>query len=58
MIELKNYQKNAVKELLQETVKLLKKSNNSQSIVFQSPTGSGKTIMMQEFLLQFTNHSL
>lgn len=58
MIELKNYQKTAVKELLQETVKLLKKSNNSQSIVFQSPTGSGKTIMMQEFLLQFTNHSL
>ena len=58
MIKLKNYQKNAVDELLQETVKLLKKSNNSQSIVLQSPTGSGKTIMMQEFLLQFTNHSL
>lgn len=49
---LKEYQKNAVKELLSSCVKELNK-NNTTSIVFKAPTGSGKTIMMQNFLRDF-----
>lgn len=50
---LKEYQKTAVKELLSACVKELNKNSNG-SIVFKAPTGSGKTIMMQNFLRDFS----
>lgn len=46
---LKNYQKNAIGELLEKSKKLLGYSG-SKKLVFKAPTGSGKTIMMAEFL--------
>lgn len=57
MIQLKNYQKDAVEELLQKTRNLLNRTG-SKSLVFQAPTGSGKTIMMQEFLREFSADDL
>jgi len=49
MIELKNYQKEAV-EGLKETVDNLLKSTEREICIFQSPTGSGKTVMVSELL--------
>ena len=53
-MKLKQYQKEAVKELLEKAKKLLQKNKN-KSIVFKSPTGSGKTVMIAEFLRQICN---
>ncbi len=49
MIELRNYQKEAVGRL-KETVDNLLKSTEMEICVFQSPTGSGKTVMVSELL--------
>jgi type III restriction enzyme len=48
-MRLKNYQEEAVEELLYKAKKLLN-SHGSKKLVFKAPTGSGKTIMMAEFL--------
>jgi type III restriction enzyme len=48
-MKLKNYQEEAVEELLYKAKKLLN-SRGSKKLVFKAPTGSGKTIMMAEFL--------
>ena len=48
-MELKDYQENAVIELLNKSKKFLL-SEYKKIIVFQAPTGSGKTIMMAEVL--------
>lgn len=49
MIVLKNYQKTAIDELLEDSKKLLKRSGSGK-LTFKSPTGSGKTLVMAEFL--------
>ena len=49
MITLKDYQKEAV-ENLKETVEKLLRSSESEICIFQSPTGSGKTLMISELL--------
>ena len=48
-MQLKIYQENAIDDLLSKTKKLLSYSG-TKKLVFKSPTGSGKTIMMAEFL--------
>jgi len=48
---LKNYQINAIDELLTKSKKLLSYADNKK-LIFKAPTGSGKTIMMAEFLKQ------
>ena len=48
-ILLKNYQEDAVSELQAKTIKQFERSGN-RTIVFKSPTGSGKTLMMAEYL--------
>lgn len=50
MIELKEYQERAVNSLLTQTRKLLASPGSDKALVFKSPTGSGKTLMMAEFL--------
>lgn len=55
MISLKDYQKVAVDELKERVNKLLDKAGN-QVCIFKAPTGSGKTIMMAEFLKEFVEH--
>lgn len=49
MIELKEYQKEAVERLKEKIEKLLK-SSESEVCIFQAPTGSGKTLMVSELL--------
>ena len=49
---LKRYQENAVEELLLKTRLLLEKNRDKRTIVFQSPTGSGKTFMMAKYIEQ------
>lgn len=49
---LKRYQEKAVDELLLKTRLLIAKTLNKKTIVFQSPTGSGKTLMMTEYIEQ------
>lgn len=53
-MQLKIYQKNAIDDLLTKTKRLLGYSG-SKKLVFKSPTGSGKTIMMAEFLKQLVD---
>src|SRR4030043_87726 len=53
-MQLKTYQENTVDELLGKAKKLLKYSSEKK-LVFKSPTGSGKTIMMAEFLKQLVD---
>ena len=48
-MQLKIYQENAIDDLLTKSKKLLGYSGGKK-LVFKSPTGSGKTIMMAEFL--------
>lgn len=50
--QLKNYQEQAVDELLLKTKLLLDKKSNKKTIVFQAPTGSGKTFMMSQYIEQ------
>jgi len=53
-MQLKIYQQNAIDDLLTKTKRLLGYSG-SKKLVFKSPTGSGKTIMMAEFLKQLVD---
>ncbi len=56
MIRLRQYQENAVRELLTKSLGLLdKKVSRPMSLVFKAPTGSGKTVMMQEFLKRLSD---
>ncbi|WP_044414955.1 DEAD/DEAH box helicase [Halarcobacter anaerophilus] len=52
---LKRYQEDAVEELINYSEKLIKKDREKQTIVFQAPTGSGKTFMMGSFIEQLIN---
>jgi type III restriction enzyme len=49
---LKQYQENTVDELVMKTKLLLHKNVDKKTIVFQAPTGSGKTFMMSQYIEQ------
>ena len=49
MIELRDYQKLAIKSLHGKVEKVLRTSEN-EVVIFQAPTGSGKTLMVSEML--------
>ena len=53
-MRLKIYQENAIEELLEKSKRLLNYSGEKK-LVFKAPTGSGKTIMMAEFLKQLVD---
>lgn len=53
-MKLKIYQECAIDELLDKAKRLLN-MGDEKILVFQSPTGSGKTIMMAEFLKQLVD---
>jgi type III restriction enzyme len=49
MIELKDYQERAINKLKDQVNELLDR-NSRETVVFKSPTGSGKTLMVAEFI--------
>lgn len=50
--ELKKYQEKAVDKLISRTKELLKDNKENPIIVFKAPTGSGKTFMMSQYILE------
>ncbi len=50
--ELKKYQGDAIEELILKSKLLLKKDADGKAIVFKSPTGSGKTFTMSQYIKQ------
>lgn len=56
MKELKNYQLNAISQLMGFTDMFLNTPKN-ETVVFQSPTGSGKTVTMARYILELTEKS-
>lgn len=50
--QLKNYQEKAVNKLLSRTKELFDENLDKRTIVFQAPTGSGKTFMMSQYIEQ------
>jgi type III restriction enzyme len=53
-MQIKTYQENAIEELLVKAKRLIGYAGEKK-LVFKSPTGSGKTIMMAEFLKQLVD---
>lgn len=53
-MQLKIYQEDAINDLLDKAKKLLNMAEGKK-LVFKAPTGSGKTIMMAEFLKQLVD---
>ena len=55
MIVLRKYQRTKVNELRQHTTRLLEDFADvpNKTIVFQSPTGSGKTIIMAHYIREY-----
>lgn len=53
-INLKEYQRNKVDELLVKCSTLLSSKEKGKICVFQSPTGSGKTVMTAKFIEEIT----
>ena len=49
------YQTKAIRELCEKTNRLLE-LEGGKTIVFKAPTGSGKTVMMAEYLTQLVEH--
>ena len=49
-IDLKPYQEKAVNQLIAKAVELLDFDGPGETLVFQAPTGSGKTIMTAKFI--------
>lgn len=54
MIELKDYQKKAVRELKSKLVELLNEEEDRQKLIFKAPTGAGKTVMASTLLDEVT----
>ncbi len=50
--ELKGYQEKAVDKLVARTKELFRDKSDKRAIVFQAPTGSGKTFMMSQYIAQ------
>lgn len=50
MFVLKPFQETAISELKNEFLRLWKEPKKNIPLVFKSPTGSGKTIMLAQFL--------
>ena len=54
MIQLKDYQQKAVRELKRKMIDMLNLPDERQKLVFKAPTGSGKTVMTSALLDELT----
>lgn len=48
------YQQNAINELVEKTIQLLKLGGHRKQLIFKAPTGAGKTVMASEMLSRLT----
>ena len=48
------YQQNAIKDLVEKTIQLLKLSGHRKQLIFMAPTGAGKTVMASQMLSNLT----
>ena len=51
-MNLKHYQEKAINKLYREIIDQLDSTGNRKKIVFQAPTGAGKTVMATETLVR------
>lgn len=58
MIELKDYQRRAINELKRQLVEMLNDSEDRQKLVFEAPTGAGKTVMVSALMDEVTRTAL
>ena len=49
------FQQNAVRELVEDTIKLLNIDGNRRTLIFKAPTGAGKTVMASQMLHDLTD---
>lgn len=49
------YQQNAIKELVDNTIQLLKLDGHRKQLIFKAPTGAGKTVMASQMLSDLTS---
>ena len=54
MIQLRDYQKKAVRELKQRMIEMLNDTEDRQRLIFKAPTGAGKTVMVSTLLDELT----
>jgi type III restriction enzyme len=54
MIKTLSYQQNAVAELVDKAQRLLNSTGDRRKLIFQAPTGSGKTVMASQMLDELT----
>ena len=54
MIELRDYQKKAVRDLKQRMIDMLNDPEDRQRLIFKAPTGAGKTVMVSTLLDELT----
>ena len=57
MFILKSYQDRAVRNLIEETDRIIKTKKKRTKLVFKAPTGAGKTIVMAEYLNRFVQEA-
>jgi type III restriction enzyme len=57
VLELKSYQDKAVRNLIEETDRIINSRKKRTKLVFKAPTGAGKTIVMAEYLNRFVQES-
>lgn len=48
------YQQNAINELVEKAIQLLKLNGHRKQLIFKAPTGAGKTVMASEMLSSLT----
>ena len=48
------YQQNAINELVEKAIQLLKLNGHRKQLIFKAPTGAGKTVMVSEMLSRLT----
>ena len=48
------YQQNAIRELVDKTIQLLKLEGHRKKLIFKAPTGAGKTVMASQMLSDLT----
>ena len=54
----KEYQVSAIEQLVKSVSELLDKDASNKVCVFQSPTGSGKTVMVAKFIEEIIGRKL